>query len=167
MANPTRSIWFWPLYKAWQRVSRQILQTGASARPHIGEFAAIFKDWTPANPWCKGRMSANGAWRTTHGNLDIMTAAEVISETGRDFIRDIVAADREAGRYRKLLPVSSNQRIKEFGCDLVQAQRRNRDLIVELLESVEKLVNLGVIADRGCNKTDFVGVPAHLGRASQ
>ena len=32
-----------------------------------------------------------------------MTAAEVISETGRDFIRDIVAADRDAGRYRKII----------------------------------------------------------------
>src|SRR5579871_5407595 len=32
-----------------------------------------------------------------------MTAAEVISETGRDFIRDIVAADRAAGRYRKII----------------------------------------------------------------
>src|SRR5262244_2486142 len=32
-----------------------------------------------------------------------MTAAEAISETGRDFIRDIVAADREAGRYSKII----------------------------------------------------------------
>src|SRR5262250_275057 len=32
-----------------------------------------------------------------------MTAAEVISETGRDFIRDIVAADRDAQRYRKII----------------------------------------------------------------
>ncbi len=32
-----------------------------------------------------------------------MTAAEVIAETGRDFIRDIVAADRDAGRYRKII----------------------------------------------------------------
>src|SRR5882672_6350077 len=32
-----------------------------------------------------------------------MTAAEVIAETGRDFIRDIVAADRDARRYRKII----------------------------------------------------------------
>jgi glutaminyl-tRNA synthetase len=32
-----------------------------------------------------------------------MTAAEVIAETGRDFIRDIVAADRDAGRYQKII----------------------------------------------------------------
>ncbi|HWN52047.1 MAG TPA: glutamine--tRNA ligase/YqeY domain fusion protein [Xanthobacteraceae bacterium] len=32
-----------------------------------------------------------------------MTAAEAISETGRDFIRDIVAADREARRYPKIV----------------------------------------------------------------
>jgi glutaminyl-tRNA synthetase len=32
-----------------------------------------------------------------------MTAAEAIAETGRDFIRDIVAADRDAGRYRKII----------------------------------------------------------------
>jgi glutaminyl-tRNA synthetase len=32
-----------------------------------------------------------------------MTAAEVISETGRDFIRDIVAADRDSGKYRKII----------------------------------------------------------------
>src|ERR1700739_1847084 len=32
-----------------------------------------------------------------------MTAAEVIAETGRDFIRDIVAADREARRYPKIV----------------------------------------------------------------
>ncbi len=32
-----------------------------------------------------------------------MTAAEVIAETGRDFIRDIVAADRDAQRYRKII----------------------------------------------------------------
>jgi glutaminyl-tRNA synthetase len=32
-----------------------------------------------------------------------MTAAEVISETGRDFIREIVAADRDAGRYKKII----------------------------------------------------------------
>ena len=32
-----------------------------------------------------------------------MTAAEVMSETGRDFIRDIVAADRDARRYRKII----------------------------------------------------------------
>ena len=32
-----------------------------------------------------------------------MTAAEAIAETGRDFIRDIVAADRDAQRYRKVI----------------------------------------------------------------
>src|SRR2546427_1092496 len=32
-----------------------------------------------------------------------MTAAEVIAETGRDFIRDIVAADRDAGRTPKII----------------------------------------------------------------
>src|SRR6266849_8260535 len=32
-----------------------------------------------------------------------MTAAEAISETGRDFIRDIVAADCDARRYRKII----------------------------------------------------------------
>jgi glutaminyl-tRNA synthetase len=32
-----------------------------------------------------------------------MTAAEVISETGRDFIRDIVAADRDSGNYRRII----------------------------------------------------------------
>jgi glutaminyl-tRNA synthetase len=32
-----------------------------------------------------------------------MTAAEVIAETGRDFIRDIVAADRDAGRYQEII----------------------------------------------------------------
>jgi glutaminyl-tRNA synthetase len=32
-----------------------------------------------------------------------MTAAEVISETGRDFIREIVAADRDSGKYRKII----------------------------------------------------------------
>jgi glutaminyl-tRNA synthetase len=32
-----------------------------------------------------------------------MTAAEAIAESGRDFIRDIVAADRDAGRYRKII----------------------------------------------------------------
>jgi glutaminyl-tRNA synthetase len=32
-----------------------------------------------------------------------MTAAEVISETGRDFIREIVAGDRDAARYRKII----------------------------------------------------------------
>ncbi len=32
-----------------------------------------------------------------------MTAAEAIAETGRDFIRDIVAADRDAGRYLKII----------------------------------------------------------------
>jgi len=32
-----------------------------------------------------------------------MTAAEVITETGRDFIRDIVADDRDAGRYKKII----------------------------------------------------------------
>src|SRR6516165_8782514 len=32
-----------------------------------------------------------------------MTAAEVIAETGRDFIRDIVAADRDARRYPKII----------------------------------------------------------------
>src|SRR5262245_14707531 len=32
-----------------------------------------------------------------------MTAVEVISETGRDFIRDIVAADRDAGRYPNII----------------------------------------------------------------
>jgi glutaminyl-tRNA synthetase len=32
-----------------------------------------------------------------------MTAAEVISESGRDFIRDIVAADRDSGKYRKII----------------------------------------------------------------
>src|SRR5258708_3790705 len=38
-----------------------------------------------------------------HRNPNIMTAAEVIAETGRDFIRDIVAADRDAGRYAKII----------------------------------------------------------------
>src|SRR5260221_13496439 len=32
-----------------------------------------------------------------------MTAAEVIAETGRDFIRDIVAADLAARRYAKII----------------------------------------------------------------
>jgi glutaminyl-tRNA synthetase len=32
-----------------------------------------------------------------------MTAAEAIAETGRDFIRDIVAADLHAGRYKKII----------------------------------------------------------------
>jgi glutaminyl-tRNA synthetase len=32
-----------------------------------------------------------------------MTAAEAIAETGRDFIRDIIAADRDAGRYLKII----------------------------------------------------------------
>jgi glutaminyl-tRNA synthetase len=39
----------------------------------------------------------------THRNLDIMTAAEAISEAGRDFIRDIVAADLGARRYAKIV----------------------------------------------------------------
>jgi glutaminyl-tRNA synthetase len=32
-----------------------------------------------------------------------MTAAEMIAQTGRDFIRDIVAADRDSGRYSKIV----------------------------------------------------------------
>jgi glutaminyl-tRNA synthetase len=32
-----------------------------------------------------------------------MTAADVTTETGRDFIRDIVAADRDSGRYKKII----------------------------------------------------------------
>ena len=32
-----------------------------------------------------------------------MTAAEMIAQTGRDFIRDIVAADRDSGRYAKIV----------------------------------------------------------------
>src|SRR5215471_20013568 len=42
-------------------------------------------------------------YRVAHGNLNIMTAVEAISETGRDFIRDIVAADREARRHPKII----------------------------------------------------------------
>src|SRR5262249_9320404 len=50
-----------------------------------------------------GHASLCPPYRMTHGNLNIMTAAEAISETGRDFIRDIVAADRDAGRYAKII----------------------------------------------------------------
>jgi glutaminyl-tRNA synthetase len=32
-----------------------------------------------------------------------MTAAEMIAQTGRDFIRDIVAADRDSGRYSRIV----------------------------------------------------------------
>jgi glutaminyl-tRNA synthetase len=35
--------------------------------------------------------------------VEQMTAAEAIAETGRDFIRDIIAADRDAGRYPKII----------------------------------------------------------------
>src|SRR5215475_2059545 len=37
------------------------------------------------------------------GTLSIMTAVEAVSETGRDFIRDIVAADLKAGLHPKII----------------------------------------------------------------
>src|SRR6266849_2297007 len=50
-----------------------------------------------------GNLIEKRGHRERHGNPTIMTAAEAISETGRDFIRDIVAADRDARRYSKIV----------------------------------------------------------------